>query len=117
MTVITLHGVKCPSWNTLYSQSHWSKRRALADEMHMLVRAAIDPNAEPFDVPVDICVTAYYKGALVDCDNVASKLLIDGLKGRVLRNDDPAWVRSVTTMSRKAKRPHVVIEIRPAQEG
>lgn len=113
MTTITLHGVKCPSWNTLYSQNHWSKRRALADEMHLLVRAAIDPDSEPFDVPVDITVTAYYKGALVDADNVASKLLIDGLKGRVLRDDNPTWVRSVTTMSRESKRPYVVIELTP----
>ena len=116
MTTIVLHGIKAPSWNTLYTQSHWSKRRKLADEMHTLVRAHIPADAPLYDVPVHITVTACYKRTPVDCDNVASKLLIDSLKGIVLCDDNPACVRSVTTISKQAKRECVVIEIRPVDE-
>ena len=116
MTTILLYGMKAPSWNTLYAQGHWSKRKQLADDMHMLVRAALPPDIQPFDVPVDITITAYYKGALVDCDNICAKLLIDGLKTWVLRDDNPSWVHSVTTISLKGKRSHVIIELTPVTQ-
>lgn len=112
--IITIPDLKCPSWNTLYAQGHWGKRSKLANELHLLVRAALDPDAGMFDVPVDVTVTVY-RSVLIDADNIPAKLLIDGLKGFILRDDDPAWVQSVTTRSRKGKRPHVVIEISEAR--
>jgi Holliday junction resolvase RusA-like endonuclease len=97
------------SWNRLYTQRHWSKRKALADEAHLLTLAAIPGDVAPYNVPVDITVTAYNRKPL-DADNIASKLYIDGLKGRLIEDDSPAYVHNVTTRSFKGD-PRVEIEI------
>ena len=91
---------KVISWNTLYRQSHWTKRKALADRIHMEVRAAVAPQ-EAFDRLVDIRIRAYQRRT-IDSDNICAKLYIDGLRhAGILKDDTPRYVRRVTTESVK----------------
>lgn len=103
-----------PSWNKLYAGVHWTKRKAIADEAHKLVRAALPPDTEPFAVPVDITVTAYFKNRPLDASNVCAKIYEDGLIGFAIVDDGPRYVRSMRTVSRVDKQaPRVEIDIEP----
>lgn len=102
------------SLNKYYAGMHWTKRKTLADEAHMLVRAHTPPNVQPFVTPVDITVTAYFKNRPLDASNVFAKVYEDGLIGHVLVDDSPQYVRSVKTVSAMDKHaPRVVIDIEP----
>lgn len=99
------------SWNRLYSQRHWSKRKALVDEVHLLTRAAIPVDVQMYEQPVAITVTAFSRGVPIDADNVAAKLYIDTLKGWLIQDDDRRFVREVTTRSMRDNDPRVEIVI------
>lgn len=100
------------SWNKLYAGQHWRVRYDEANRVHQVVRAAIDPDeAVPFDVPVDITVTACFASSPLDADNIIAKLYIDALKGWYLRGDSLPHVRSVTTVSVVGPSPYVEIKI------
>lgn len=111
----------------MYSGVHWSKRKAEADRVHQLVKysqatlqlaggaSIVVPvyRLEQFDLLVDIQVTAYFDKRPLDADNICSKLYIDALKGFVLINDTPKYLRSVTTRSVTDKEnPRLEIEIK-----
>ena len=96
---IVLMDERPTSWNQFYAGQHWSKRVQMAKDKHWLIRTALDPSIQPFTEPVDITITAYFKNKPLDADNICAKLYIDGLCGRVLEDDSPKWVRSVTTSS------------------
>lgn len=102
------------SLNKYYAGMHWSKRKAIADEAHMLVRAALPPDVEPYTEPVHITVTAYFKNRPLDASNVLAKVYEDGLIGRVLIDDSTQYVRSVRTVSLVDRAaPRVVIDVEP----
>lgn len=110
---IELPYYKCLSWNILYAGRHWTKRQEMADDAKSNVIVAIlkDNPFLKFDEPVSIIITAYLK-RMIDCDNVCSKLLIDGLKEcKVIKDDSPKYVRSVKTRVVKSKTDHTEIEI------
>lgn len=103
------------SWNKMYSGRHWSERSAEAKRVHMVVRAALDPEWAIFDVPVAITVTAYFKNKRVqlDASNIAAKFYEDGLIGWLITDDKPAYVQSMTTVSLLDRsNPRVEIEVR-----
>ena len=102
------------SWNRLYSQQHWTKRKALADEVHLLTLAAIPPDAEMVKGPVWIFITAHNRKPL-DPDNICAKLYVDALKGRVIADDDPRYVRGVALRSETGD-PKVEIVIQETYE-
>ena len=109
---ITIDGYRPPSWNQLYSGRHWSARKRMADEAHTLVRANIPESIETFREVVEIRVTVYFDKRAHDADNVCAKIMIDGLIGSVIVNDDPKHVRRVTTESLIDRdRPRVEIAI------
>jgi len=111
---LTIKDHQAVSWNSLYEQQHWSKRQELARTIHEYMLGSLPPGWRRFTKPVDITITAYYKNNLHrDSDNIASKLYIDGLKGRLLEDDDTRFVRRVTTEAvNGAGRNEVVIEIK-----
>ena len=113
MMKIVLRGERPISWNRYYSGVHWAKRASMARDIHSLVRSNIYGKKIPdFDEPVHITVAAYMKGKLIDPDNVCAKLYIDGLKGLVIEDDTPEYIRAVTTMVRKDnENPRVTITI------
>ncbi len=104
---------RVPSWNEFYKAGHWSDRNAKAHLWHALVHEAIGKleDATMFDGPVNINIWAYYSHHVKDSDNICAKLLIDGLKGKLIQEDDPKWVRTVSVTSTKADVDLVDIEI------
>jgi hypothetical protein len=105
MIHLTVLNVPPPSWNTLYRQGHWTKRKLLAETWHAFVHAAWvgakRPKLGNLGRSVNITVTGYYANNAyrIDADNVCAKVIIDGLKGRVIKDDDWKHVRYVTTAS------------------
>lgn len=115
-TTIHLPGLRAASWNQYWAGRHHAARSRDKRTSSALVRAALDPNAcELYTVPVAITVLAEYKRNPVDCDNVCTKALIDGLRGWLIQNDDPRYVRSFTTISRRGDSDSVTIYIEPAE--
>lgn len=101
------------SLNSYYAGMHWTKRKAEADRVHWLVYAAVvTAKAVVFKKRVDIVVTAYFKNRQQDASNIMGKMYEDGLKGRVIVDDTPQYVRSMKTVSEVDKeKPRVEIEI------
>lgn len=110
--LLVIPGLRPPSWNDLYAGQHWSKRKEMADKIHLLVRAALDPDEPCFEGRVDIEVRAYFDKSPQDASNICSKLMEDGLLGHLIVDDSPRYVRSMRTVSEVDKlNPRVEIEI------
>ena len=109
---IKLDNYRALSWNTLYAGKHWATRSRLVEEAHMLVGYVIMAmKPKLFSRPVDITITAVQKGRIIDSDNICAKILIDALKGKIIVDDTPTYVRRVTTESKKGKEDMVIMEI------
>jgi hypothetical protein len=109
--VVVLRGERAPSWNGFYAGMHYRKRAVIARDIHMLVLAALEPDAEPFSQPVDIYVTATYRRNPVDSDNIVSKCYVDALKGHLIKDDNNKCVRRVTTEAVSGKEDSVTIRV------
>lgn len=94
------------SLNQIYSADHWSVRSALASQVHKQVSWQLKlDNVEqiPFAPRVDIHVDAYFHGHCLDSSNLPLKLYEDGLRQYgVLENDDPRFVRRVSSESHRS---------------
>lgn len=100
------------SLNKVYGGKHWTTRKKDADIIHGLVRmvlAATRPKPELFTAPV--AVTIEYNCRL-DIDNCGymSKLIIDGMKGILIEDDSPKYVRSLVQKFYDGKRIRVTVE-------
>jgi hypothetical protein len=115
---ITIPNERAPGWNAV-SRMHWAAQRKRNQEVWLAVRAAVGSECQLVCVPVDIHIVATFKGNPLDSDNVCSKFLIDAIKSkrlpdgsvdqRILRDDDPRYVRRVTTESKRGKHNQVEI--------
>lgn len=112
---IILNGEKPTSLNKFYAGMHHSQRTRLKNEQQLLVRSQIDPNMEPFNVPVKITFTIYYPTKRVrDIDNATVKMYIDGLKPFVIVDDDWRYVKSVEKVYEYDKdNPRIEILVEP----
>lgn len=84
--------------NAYYAGKHWSARKRDAEELHTLAilcmkKAGIEN--EIFEKPV--CITFLFNDGL-DCSNHAAivKMIEDAMKTRVIKDDGPKYVRSIT---------------------
>ena len=108
---LTIPGASLPSWNEIMRMHHFGQH-SVHQSWVAVVISVIDPYSPRFDKPVEICITSYQKGRLIDPDNIYAKGVIDGIKTRMFPDDSPKWVDSVTLRSRKDKaRPRVEIHI------
>lgn len=83
--------------NKVYAGVHWSKRNKQAEEIHDLVYySMMQQNIPPvlFKKPVVICIS--YNSNL-DCDNhgYLTKMLVDGMKGYLLKDDSKKYVKEI----------------------
>lgn len=83
--------------NAYWSGKHYAVRSKDADYWHSIVADAMrrqEVRNYPFENPVGI--TILFNDNL-DCDNHAAmtKMIIDGMKGRVIHDDNRKWVKSV----------------------
>lgn len=112
---LTIPGASLPSWNEIMRMHHHGQHSVHQSWMWCVV-GVIDPDAARFDCPVEIRITSYQKGRLIDPDNLYAKGAIDGIKSRLFPDDSPKWVDAVTLRSRKDKaNPRVEIEIAGVQ--
>lgn len=83
--------------NAIYAGKHWSVRKRDAEYWHRLTAAAINRAGlrdNPFDAPVSI---TFYWNDRLDLSNHAymAKLIEDGMKGRLIIDDSPKYVREI----------------------
>lgn len=85
--------------NAYYSGKHWAQRKKDADELHALTLAAMrrqKVKKKIFKAPVSL--TFLFDDGL-DCSNhaVIVKAVEDAMKGWVIVDDSPRYVKSITT--------------------
>lgn len=120
--IIELPGERPISWNQFYESKHWIFRKNAADTAHQLIAYVLrDMGITPykprfFETPVDITIIMFYTKRAMDSDNINGKILIDGLKKLVLYDDDPRYVRKVTTWSQKTTSDGIQIHVTPVDE-
>jgi len=115
---IVLEGEKPVSNNKFYAGMHWAKRKAIADEKHLLVRSQIDAGKALFENPVHILMVVF-AGDLRrrDIDNMNVKMYIDGLVPHVIPEDDWRYVKAVTKVYEHDKeRPRIELIITEYEE-
>lgn len=112
---LVLEGERPPSWNELWSQSHWTRRKEIKDRCALAARAAVDPDkAFVFDCKVTIEVRVYLAGRMMDWSNVCIKPYEDALIGLYLKDDSPKYVNGGTiTVFRDKENPRIEIDIYP----
>lgn len=80
--------------NKVYSGKHWNERKQQAEIIHLMVRAAIKKQLRPaqmFNKPVT--VTILYNSRLdIDNHGYLSKMIIDGMKGLLIQDDNRKYV-------------------------
>lgn len=84
--------------NAYYAGKHWSVRRKDAEYWHSLTAKAIrECIKNPRIAQKPVTITAYFNDNL-DCTNHAAelKMIEDGLKGRLIEDDSPRYVRGVS---------------------
>lgn len=101
---LILNNYKIPSWNILYSGKHWTKRQELKEDAKYAILEALNgKRVQMYSDKVSISIIGHFVSPL-DSDNICSKIIIDSLKGSVIKNDTIKYVGSVTVESVKDTR-------------
>lgn len=105
-----------PSLNAFYGGMHWTKRKSIVDEWHLLFLDAFRRADLPrrLECPISLDITQYCKGVVRDCDNavIASKMCGDSLKEYgYIKDDGREYVYPVTLRTEKGKQNRTVIVI------
>ncbi len=112
MLSITIPIPEKVSTNEIYQGTHWSKRKKIADLYHQsLIEHRLRRVKE---YPVDITYIFSFEGKLLDADNTSymAKMLKDSLrKWKIIEDDSPLFVSSVTLVSKKGLKDEVQIII------
>lgn len=102
--------------NKIYTGQHWSARKAQAQEVHLLVRAAIRrqaPRARRFREPVQV-VLRYNSRLDIDNHGYLAKLIIDGMKGLLIEDDDRHHVSALVQEFHSGDAREIWVEVRDA---
>lgn len=98
--------------NAYYSGKPWQLRRQDAEFWHNLTRACMH-NAgirkRPFEKPV---IVTFYWNSRLDIDNhaIMGKMIMDGMKGRLIQDDSRRWVKGVAHYFHDCD--HILVEVR-----
>lgn len=103
--------------NAIYAGKHWKYRQADAAYWHALTQAAIRKagiTGEPYDVPV---VITFLWNDRMDLTNHAymAKMIEDGMKGIIIRDDNPKWVKGVEHYAHEE--PYITVKVREKDAG
>ena len=83
------------STNKFYSGMHWTKRKKIADQWHNMVQLNTSNRSGMFLNPVHITMMFNNRFDIDNCAGMA-KVIIDGMKGTVIKDDDKRFVRKLT---------------------
>lgn len=107
--------IALPSLNEFFARGSFSRRAKLSRDWKLLVKDAVRrrPVSWPFGVSkVNVHITTYRSGKVIDSDNVIDKFAIDGLRAaKVIPDDDPRYVKWAATRCEPAKKDRTVIVI------
>lgn len=109
------------SWgmNAVYSgKKHWNQRKSQANDVHLLVKAAIrkqNRNIRLFRHPVTVRIL-YNSRLDIDNHGYLTKLIIDGMKGVLIEDDDRRYVRSVTQAFHAGAKDLILVEVEETHE-
>ena len=83
--------------NAYYGGKHWSERKKDAEFWHLLTRSAMNKQEvrrKPFEKPVEI---SFLWNDKLDLDNhaVMGKMIVDGMKGRLINDDNRKWLKGI----------------------
>lgn len=86
------------SLNRIYGGIHWGIRKKQSQKIHEAVRLSLQAQnvpKEPFKAAVDI---TFRWNSKLDLDNhgYVAKLIIDGMKGYLLKDDSKKYINSIT---------------------
>ncbi len=81
------------SANSFYSGKNWAQRKRDAESLHLAAKLWLrkaNPHVKPVTCPVEI---HFYWDDGLDVDNhaIAGKVIVDGLKGVLLPDDNRKW--------------------------
>lgn len=101
--------------NAIYAGKHWTKRDADKQAWELITRNAMSAagiGRRLFDGPVDITMSWNDR---LDIDNHAymGKMIVDAMRGRLLRNDSRRYVKSVT--HKFHDEDYILVEVAEAQ--
>lgn len=87
------------SLNAYYAGKHWAKRKKDADFWHLLVLEAISQMKRTQKIEMaqqPVLISCYFNDSL-DCSNHAAmvKMIEDALKGIVIQDDSPKYVKGI----------------------
>ena len=104
------------SMNKIYSGQFWARRREYAAMIHFLTEAAMKQAKVKDVMPGPVAVTVEYPECGIDIDNLSyfAKCVIDGMKKRIVTDDSPRYVRSLTQRFYGGKLIKVIVEERDA---
>lgn len=109
--IITLNGERPKSWNEFWSGLHWASRSQWNNRVKLLIQSEL-PEMPPVSYPVSVTIRVFFDKRPLDASNICNKPYIDALIGRVVADDTPKWMPSVTAESHiDRKNPRVEIEI------
>lgn len=109
------------SWgmNAVYSgEKHWNQRKNQANDVHLLVKAAIrkqNRNVRLFKRPVTVRIL-YNSHLDIDNHGYLTKLIIDGMKGVLIEDDDRRYVKSVTQAFHSGAKDLILVEVEETHE-
>lgn len=100
------------SLNSIYKGLHWAIRRKQSQRIHEIVKLSMESQSipkRPFEKPVNINFKWHSK---LDLDNhgYIAKLIIDSLKGYLIKDDTEKYINKITHEYQKDKGVRVKIE-------
>ena len=98
--------------NAYYSGKPWQLRRQDAEFWHNLTRACMHNQGirkRPFEKPV---IVTFYWNSRLDIDNnaIMGKMIMDGMKGRLIQDDSRRWVKGVAHYFHDCD--HILVEVK-----
>jgi len=101
-----------PSLNS-YLKKHWTVYHRLREEWNAMVWACVKHAKIPMiEQPVEIHIDYYHPRKSVDLDNYTPKLLMDSLKGLVIKDDSSQIVKKLSWRFIQAKVKKSVVTIK-----
>lgn len=100
--------------NAVYSQTkHWAHRKKQASDVHTIVKAqirSVDRNARKFAKPVRVRI-AYNSRLDIDNHGYLAKLIIDGMKGTLIEDDDRRYVKELVQAFHDQDKNVIFVEV------
>lgn len=99
--------------NKIYAGTHWDERKQQAQQVHLLVRAAIrkqNRSVRIFKHPVRVRIR-YNSRLDIDNHGYLAKLIIDGMKGILIEDDDRRYVKALDQGFHAGDRRQILVEV------